>query len=540
MILQLFLPEKINNYYVASKRVVGIEIGKAFVQATKVRFSGKQILVEQIIHEKVKTEGNIATVEQIAETVKLVIQQLAPYDELRAAFSASLATYKELKMPFIDTEKIGLVLNYEIGPLIPFSPESVVSDFIVTKDISSQSSCEILVSTVQKSSLQNYLSIFSAAGIVVNAVVVDLFALYFVYLNFFSQHDKHENVIILDLGASSTRMAHISEGQLKHIRTIQPGIVQVAKEAAELIGLPVEEFVDQLVRFGIEKIITDHPACARLFKSFFQMIQLTLVSFSKIGQATYKIHSILLLGELIHINQITHYFAQQLNVECNFFDPQKIVQEGSVNLKNRSTVPSGALISLAVALSSNFIPEFDLQKDEFKPKGLTLSIKQMICGIAFSVLLLGSLIFYYVRQKSSITYELKQSEQEAINALKKQFPKFSTEKLTLEELISGAQQEVDKERETWFAFSGSSQARFLQYLLELTKKIDKKALEFSIERLTISQGTMILKARVKNYEALTILENELRQSPLFEYVEQQNNPQFTMKIILAPIVKEMQ
>lgn len=539
MIARLFLPEKINNYYIAPKRVVGIEIGKTFVQATKIRFSGRHVVIEHIIHEKVKTEGSGATVDQIVEAIKTVVQQLSPYDELRAAFSASLATYKELKMPFADHEKIALVLHYEIGPLIPFAPESVVSDFIVTKQIPSQSSCEIMVSTVQKSSLQSYVSLFAAAGIGADAVIVDLFALYALYQRYFSQQYSGENTVIIDLGASSTRMAHISGGQLKHIRTIQPGIVLVAKEAAELIGMRVEDFVEQLVRFGIEKVINDYPACAGLFSSFFQTIRLTLVSFSVMGQASYSIHSILLLGELIHINHIIDYFEHQLATSCHFFDPQKIIQSGTVLLQNRSTIPSDALISLAAAFSCDSMPEFDLQKDEFKPKKLTLAIKQMVCGVAFSAVLLAGLLFYYARQKSAIVYELNQSQQEAIQALKKQFPKFAAGKFTLEEMVSGAQQEVDKERETWFAFSGSSQSRFLQYLLELTKKIDKKALEFSIERLTVSQGTMIIKARVKNYEALTILENELRQSPLFEYVEQQNNPQFTMKIILAPIVKEM-
>jgi hypothetical protein len=74
---------------------------------------------------------------------------------------------------------------------------------------------------------------------------------------------------------------------------------------------------------------------------------------------------------------------------------------------------------------------------------------------------------------------------------------------------------------------------FLTYLLELTSKIDKKDLGFTIDKLTITESTIMMTAHVRDHTALALLEKELRQSKLFAHVEGQQNPDFTMKIKLA-------
>src|SRR5205814_675388 len=94
-------------------------------------------------------------------------------------------------------------------------------------------------------------------------------------------------------------------------------------------------------------------------------------------------------------------------------------------------------------------------------------------------------------------------------------------------------------QETWFAFSNQSRASFLQYLLELTANIDTKSTGLDVEHIALSEKEMILKARVRDYEALKVLERELGQSKLFSYVEPQENLQFTMKIILATTMEEL-
>ena len=90
-----------------------------------------------------------------------------------------------------------------------------------------------------------------------------------------------------------------------------------------------------------------------------------------------------------------------------------------------------------------------------------------------------------------------------------------------------------KKKQPGLRFSSASRASYLKILLELKSKIDVDALGFVIEKLTIKEGQMILKAHVRDYNALKLLEKALRSSPLLMAFEPQATTDFEMKITLA-------
>ncbi len=181
---------------------------------------------------------------------------------------------------------------------------------------------------------------------------------------------------------------------------------------------------------------------------------------------------------------------------------------------------------------------FNMRKDEFRIINRMLLVKQLVALVLLTCTLFGILIAHYTIQVKKLQTEIHLSEQEAIEALRKEFT-ISPEEEDLDEIVEAAEEQVRKAKETWFAFSSKARASFLQYLLELARKIDKESLDFRIEKLSIAEGMLILKAQVKDYEALKVLERELRQSKLFSFIEPQDKPSFTMKITLAPTVEEL-
>lgn len=68
----------------------------------------------------------------------------------------------------------------------------------------------------------------------------------------------------------------------------------------------------------------------------------------------------------------------------------------------------------------------------------------------------------------------------------------------------------------------------LEYLLELTSKIDKAAIGLDVEKLIITPDSIVLKAQVKDYDALRTLEHDLEQSKLFYLEQKVHDPKFTM------------
>ena len=53
LIQDIFLPEKIKSYYLFSKVVVGIEINKTNIIATKTKINGYTSTIELIVEEKI-------------------------------------------------------------------------------------------------------------------------------------------------------------------------------------------------------------------------------------------------------------------------------------------------------------------------------------------------------------------------------------------------------------------------------------------------------------------------------------------------------
>ena len=148
------------------------------------------------------------------------------------------------------------------------------------------------------------------------------------------------------------------------------------------------------------------------------------------------------------------------------------------------------------------------------------------------------LMWHYRTQVNNLRQEITSSEQEVIVLLQEEF-NIPEEYDTFDEVVEFAEEEAAKNRDTWLAFSSQARSSFLQYLLELVSIIDKKTLGFEVSRIAIEQDRLTLQAKVRDYEALKILERELRESPLFSYVEPQDNPDFIMSITLAPLGEDV-
>ena len=172
-----------------------------------------------------------------------------------------------------------------------------------------------------------------------------------------------------------------------------------------------------------------------------------------------------------------------------------------------------------------------LSKQQYKYLSLFAGI-----AIALSVLLISSLIGHHVLQVRALKKEIKNSTSQAIMVLKEQFP--SLEDYDLETTIDEAKKLLNKERETWNKFSLSSRTLFLRCLRELFLHIDKQKLGFVAEQIVLHDTQLTLKAKVQNHTALGELEESLHKIKLFAEIEPQENPDFTMKIILAKPTEE--
>lgn len=537
MIKNIVLPEKVGSYYLFSKRIVGIDIGKADISATVVRAAGSSFTIEQTIEIGLEPNNGNDNTERTVATLKQIMTNVGKVQEVRTALPSSVVVFKELKLPFISHEKIKLIVNFEVEPLLPFSLQDAVVDFIITKQNLEEQSSQVLVAAVQKQHVIKHLELFALAGITSDLVTVDLFSLYALYHAIPEYAQSQATISLIDLGLSATRIIYIDNGQLRLIRTLPKGMIHLAKSVGDALGITVGQAMEHIMRFGIS--ITDWPeygqAMTTSCTAFWEDIRFTLTSFTLQGKPEHAIKNLLLLGPGAQLKGLCPFVSELIAIPCEIFETQKINNIPNVQTKNNQVIPQSCIMSTAIALPLPLTEQFNLRKGELEVSNRTLLYAQAITALVLIALLLGTLVTYSYVQTSRLEKEIASSEEQAVDALKDKFKNVIPEETTeLEEALQKAEEELAREEKTWFAFSSQSPMLFLKYLSELTSHIDKESLELVLQKITIADGVMTLKGRVKDFPALTTLERELKQSALFSLKESQNNFEFdALKITLV-------
>ncbi len=535
MIKNIFLPEKIGAYYLFSKRIVGLDIGKTSVNATQLRLSGNTITIEKSVEEKIESGPPATYNQRVQTTIKTIIQKLDTFDELYTSIPSNLVIFKELKLPFTNYDKIKMVIDFEVEPLLPFPIQNAAVDFIITKQIPEQNSAEVLVAAIQNQYLIQHLQLLKEIDLTPSVVGIDLFYLYGLYKKIPHYMQLTGNVVLLDIGAYTTRIAHIHDGQLRAIRSLNKGISHLVKNASEKLNIPVNQLIDYVMRFGLDT--KDKPeytnALIDALTNYLKDIKFTLASFTAQTDQEKSINQILLIGEGAQISGFVSSITELLQIPCALFDMQEIIDNKTITVKNKTRIPHTHIISLSTVLPSPVTQEFNLLTGEFRETSNIPLIKQTITALILTLIIVVTLFAFTIMETRKLSQEETEIETEAIKTLQKRFKAIPKDEDDLEEAIKTAKEEIAKEEKTWFAFSSQARASFLKYLLELTGKIDQESLGFKIDSIIFAQEIMTLKARVRDHEALKILERELRQSKLFSYVEPQTDPIFTMKIILV-------
>lgn len=533
MIRNVILPEKIGSYYLFSKRIVGFDITRTHVIATQVLLKGSKISIEKCIEEKIETGINEPQ-EHIASAIKNITQQLSHYNEIRTAISSSVVIFKELRMPFTTREKIKMALAFEIDPLLPFSSHDAVIDFIITKEHKEEGSADILVAAVQKQYIINHLQLFESAGISPNVITVDLFALYGLYSQIPGYKQEINNTVLLDLGSLTTGIGYIKDHQLRYIRSIPKGISTIAKTISKELNLQPGQAIGQIIRYGIKK--EDDPKYTTVLgdaiKQFWKEIQFTIHSFTD-AKTEEKSPKIILLGMATDIEGLKNFLHDELSITCETFDISTLSEDPVISIKTKQPIKSTQIMSVSIALPLHETTSFNLRQAEFASINSSLLLKQLIVSITLLAVLFGSMIGVMFIQVHNLKSEAKHLEEETIQEIKARFPKIEDDEDRLDDVIESAKTQVQQQERLLSSFLHSPSSSVLRYLLELTTRLDPKSLGLTVDQIVITEDKIKFTARVRDYEALKILEYDLAQSPLFKYIEPQEDPNFTMEITLA-------
>ena len=516
MIKNMFIPESINDYYIFPKRILSFDITRTHVHAVQVYLAGRSIRIEKFLEEKIESGQPTTLQDRTSQAIQNIAIHADPYHEVHTAINSSVVVFKELTLPFLEHDKIKMVLNYEVEPLLPFPVSQAVVDFIITKQNQQEKTSTVMVAAVLKEHLAQCVSMFAQAGVDPQVVTVDLFALYGLYKIVPEYMTETQDVALVDFGVHATRIAFITEGQLKFIRTLPKGLLNIAKGIGDELKIQPAEAMEQIMRFGLEhqEDSSYTMAMTRVLTSFWSEIDFTLRSFSTQLQRE-STAKLLLLGRGSEVKDICHFITTIANKPCALFSVVSLLQDSKITVATGNHIPRSHIICLSSVFPATVTSTFNFLAGDFSPSDKGLFNKQMTVACSLLGFIVVSLLFSTFWRLHSLKAELRSSNTEAVKALKDHFRDLRGS--VLKSVVNDAKNELDNQ-ERAVAFMDPSKPSVLECLLELTNRIDKQETGIKLERIAIEGNKMYLSGKVSNYDPqLKVLEKNLRESKMFKF-----------------------
>ncbi|MFH1461500.1 MAG: type II secretion system protein GspL [bacterium] len=531
MIKNIFLPEFFKDKRVYSQIILGFDLQDNNVNCVKV-FSGRtENRIEAVTSEQILTNNKKEHSNQAAISIKKIVQTIGRFDQVYISVPAAKVIFNEIEIPFLDIDKIRMILNYEIESMLPFSIKDSVIDFIVTKQFIENKKSQILVAAIRNEDVKEVLDIYKSAGIEPEKITIDLFAIYNLYQQIPEYRSIKNSSTIIDIGSSSTRIALLQDGQLKLTRTFNQGINTISQNIANETNQKIENIKEKIKNFGFSP--TDNPEYNKILQkyafSFFQDIQFTLNSFILKLNIDKAISKILFTGSYSKLKDLNIFCKNLLQIPCETFNTEKIFSNSHLINKTKKNIPDWNQYMVALGTSIPCIKTlyFNLRRKQFEPQLTNILTKQLKTAIIIIIFTISFLIINGLMQIRKLSNQIKEIEKTETSKLLKTLPQdFKLPKnLGFKALITKADRLISEKLEMWGPFE-KQQIEPLLILQELSNIIDKKRFDVTIYSLTITEEDEIAKVELEgfyqsktgsyHYQYFAELENRFEKSKILE------------------------
>lgn len=489
MIKEIFLPEKINSRRIISQRILGLSIQDNIIRASQSYLTSTTNILENLSETEILPGAESTYKERAGEASTRIMSKLSKHDKIRISIPTNIVTFKELKLPFIDREKIKMVIEYEVEPLLPFPISEAIIDFIITRKIPEENSSHVLVAAVRQEDLQKIFDSYIEGGIDPDYITIDLFSLYGLYLQIPEYKNLTNASAIVEIWDNNTIVAFLLNGELRLVRNIQKGLNTIADNIGKDASISAEEIKKSLLSLDIKELDKQlNKKAEKHLINFLNDIQFTLNSFSLKLNFDNDVSKILFVGSGSKIKGLMEFGSELLQIPCEILSCNKLFKEKI--LKNKLSHEPKEWIDYVIPIGTSLpyaqFEEFNLRKKSFQKTKDPIKQKQVITSIALAIFIflgIGTSGFINVRSLNSVA---SQRENDLITKIKKMFPTGSPslKKNALTTLLRDAEQQVSTKEEAWAPFLNEN-LQPLEILLDLTKTIDKRLFNVAIEKISI-------------------------------------------------------
>lgn len=208
--------------------VVGLDIGTQYVKGAVLAGTASKFRLVDFFTEEIPTlafagdEGSEEYVPppSLAEVIARALEEHnLKLADCVASVESSECVVRQFQVPFTRDEQIRRVVLFTAEEYFPaFSMDEVVLEYLKVKESGGKS--QLVVTALRNDKVEARLGLLKSAGVDPLALDLDCAAL----LNAFaltSAFDTQKSILLLDMGATSTKLVHVEEGRIRRFRSFR-------------------------------------------------------------------------------------------------------------------------------------------------------------------------------------------------------------------------------------------------------------------------------------------------------------------------------
>lgn len=334
---------RFQNLFAKSSGGVGIELAPERVNVAQLRKQRQGYKIGSLysvpVPEGVFVDGHIADPPAMAE----IIQQALAESKIKTSRVATAVPGRDSIVRLIpvpaeldDKELREMVLNHEAGLYLPYPREEADVDYqklgyFVDED--GIEKVQVLLVATRKEITETYLETFQQAGLQIDVLEINSFALIRTIRSQLEQFQSQEAAVLVDIEFDSTEIAIIVNGVPQFSRTVPIGTYQLQTALSRAMNLPANRDTQLLQgmtipqtpvepsgRTGVTAINPGMAAMMRVLGELTDELRRS-IDFYLNQSENLEVAQILLAGPGGGIGQMDDFFTQRLSLPTTPVDP---------------------------------------------------------------------------------------------------------------------------------------------------------------------------------------------------------------------------
>ncbi|AFW94349.1 MULTISPECIES: type IV pilus assembly protein PilM [Nostocales] len=323
------------SFFGKSSKGIGIELAPERVNVVQLRKHRQNLKIESLttvpVPEGIFIDGQIADSVGMSE----IIQQAIAESKTKATRVAtcipgrySIVRLIPVPSELDDKELRDMILNHEAALYLPYPREEADVDYQKLGYFMDEDGIEkvqVLLVATRKDITQTYLNTFEQAGLTVDILEINSFALIRTVRDQLRLFGPEEAAVLVDIEFDSTEIAIIINGVPEFSRTVPIGTYQLQTALSRAMKLPASRDMDMLESMTIPNsgVTGSNPGMASMLRVLEELVDelRRSIDFYLNQSKNLEVAQILLAGPGGGLPQIDEFFTQRLSLPTTQIDP---------------------------------------------------------------------------------------------------------------------------------------------------------------------------------------------------------------------------